>query len=220
MNNYVDLVPLGTETGQRQISVSTPRDAEVCMGRGPFSIPARRRARPGNLRLAFTVNNGHNSLMLRRWVIRLLCLFMCVVSVGAWVGSYFKQADVTHYGWWSQAHLVAINCGSIHLFVRNVLIYETPWRWRAEPARYGPADRACEYHFVGFGYNHDFVIGENWDVFVPLYFPTSLSALLLLFAWRRTRLKPVGTAFPVETREVKGTGTDKRLCLFKGPCCL
>ena len=52
-------------------------------------------------------------------------------------------------------------------------------------------------HFLGFAFD------PLWDevrsfMILPMWYPTAISALILLFAWRRTRRRKLLKAFPVE----------------------
>jgi hypothetical protein len=62
---------------------------------------------------------------------------------------------------------------------------------------------SSEFGFVGFRYRSSPVV---LLLEVPSWFPTLASALGLIWAWRRTGVKPKGGAFPVAV-EVSKEGT-------------
>jgi hypothetical protein len=63
-----------------------------------------------------------------------------------------------------------------------------------------PEYQTSSFHFAGFSFDKMFGApdGNGWLVYIPLYFPALFSTLLLLFAWRKTRAKPIGRTFPIE----------------------
>ncbi len=128
--------------------------------------------------------------MLRRWLIRSLVLTLLTLCVVAWVGSYWRSALVVHTGvkekysaslgggllWLEQHDTPPISNQGWYL---GSLPRRVPWDWKLnlfENAR-GP-------DYVG--------------IFVPLWFPTILSAGCLWLVWRKTRPKYSGKGFPVE----------------------
>jgi hypothetical protein len=136
--------------------------------------------------------------MFRRWLIRSLALTLLTLCVLAWVGTYWMGAGVTYRG-----------KKEYELGVLNGIIYGgnlgaiSPWKLPQGVHVYRLR------HLAGFALgaeDKDFEFLKFWclinplgvEVGIPLYFPTLLSAILLWFAWRKTRAKPSGGAFPVE----------------------
>jgi len=145
--------------------------------------------------------------MVRRWIIRSFFIALCVVCVGTWVGSYFQLMWVDYY---STNHVWSayVEGGSV-LFMDRLrdpgIAGEWYWGHRiADPNSVRESYLSDKYHFAGFAYDESHQPYSTplayWirDVFVPLWSPTFLSALLLWFAWRKTRLRKAVKGFPVE----------------------
>ena len=149
--------------------------------------------------------------MFRRWLIRGLALTLLTLCVVAWVGSYWRQVGLKADSA-DKVRLIFFNYGS--LAIRSM-------DWGAIRAKRGLPPNDEPLHFVTFVADADakvragssiagFAYGTmgplwvggaavGWEAYVPLYFPTLLSALLLWLVWRKTKTKYSGKAFPVET---------------------
>jgi hypothetical protein len=145
---------------------------------------------------------GYTAPMFRRWFIRSLALTLLTLCVVAWVGSYW--ARVWRVGiTFEHCDYFLLENGStlIDVAKRVAPVDYLLAGWHLEKAY--PVDMQMNYeHFdfrlAGFAVIPSTVHADNLAVFFPLWFPTLLSALLVVFAWRKTRAKPVGGAFPVE----------------------
>ena len=141
--------------------------------------------------------------MFRRWIIRGLALTLLTLCVVAWVGSYWRVVGISYNEATRSQSLFGAK-GKARLLVSLPDGAMRRWRFYYNANAYSDHENA-RYHFMGFAF--DRAGGQAlgglpgwpiWAVWVPLYFPTLLSALLLWFVWRKTRAKPIGGAFPVE----------------------
>jgi hypothetical protein len=141
--------------------------------------------------------------MIRRWLIRGLLLTLLTLCVTAWVTSYSQGIGIVYSGN-SQVSVLGEGKGEAVLdleFMTPSVGAGPGWEvgHSADPDT-GFAN--AQYHFLGFGFAKSVAIAaggtqvSRWTVWIPLWFPTLLTALLLWFVWRKTRAKPRG--FPVE----------------------
>lgn len=154
--------------------------------------------------------------MIRKKIIRCTCLLMLLLCIIFWVISYFSELRFGYFG--NISGWVVITPGRVGGIVQifapspSGTAYYTPitgrWRfstrnpvpysWWLTPASdwgfyvgreprpiassYGPLVRYCAY--------------------IPFWFLTLLSSLLLFFVWRKTRPGNSGRAFPIESKSV------------------
>lgn len=74
------------------------------------------------------------------------------------------------------------------------------WNWIRFPARrpnYSPGYWKVRFDILGLS-DRSAAMNHDRLIVVPLYFPTLLSALLLLLIWRMTRPRNIGKGFPIE----------------------
>jgi hypothetical protein len=138
--------------------------------------------------------------MTRRWFVRGVLIALCTLCALAWVGSYFQMVGLQRSSP-GRVLLIGIDCGSALIFSSVDLAPPRASLWYVyhEPAYFERARRNyrnMDYHFVGFAFQQVPGAPPDYFVFVPLWFPTTLSALLLWFGWRKTRARPSG--FPLE----------------------
>jgi hypothetical protein len=133
--------------------------------------------------------------MIRRWVIRGLALTLLTLCVVAWVGSYWWDYRVEHC---HPSRVVALEAieGELFFVTEQGSIRPQFLRFYVHSAFGGRWDHQEAHHFMGFALQNDWP--SRCDVWVPLWFPTLLSTLLLWFVWRKTRAMPIGGAFPIE----------------------
>jgi hypothetical protein len=158
----------------------------------PHPIANGSPSRPG-LRL-----RQYTAPMFRRWFIRSLALALLTLCVTAWVGSYWRLIEMER---WDRHRIICQGqWGEICLYCedkRRTAPLEVTWRcYSSEPLLIQAIYGSTPHHFAGFAFER--FSGNYWHVFIPLWFPTLVSALLLWFVWRKTRAKVVGGAFPVE----------------------
>lgn len=144
--------------------------------------------------------------MVRRWLIRSFFIALCVVCVGAWVGSYFAQVGVAKVGRDHDRRFLLGSGSFIFIDIIHPAYSPSAWRWDYAPPRrnLGP-DNPNEHSFVGFVYLPLSAVGfglDAWAVGVPMWCPTLVCALVLWLVWRKTRPKYAGRAFPVEPAEI------------------
>ncbi|HEY4329360.1 MAG TPA: hypothetical protein VGN88_06470 [Phycisphaerae bacterium] len=139
-----------------------------------------------------------------RWLIRIFFIALCMACVVAWVGSYFQLAFMEYIerNGYHSYHL-GIDCGTIIFRHEEQDAFEGgSWfyiHYAADLAQFRRYVQEFKYHFAGFAYQPDKAVSRgNQVVLVPLWCPTFFSALILWFAWRKTKAKPVGRAFPIE----------------------
>jgi hypothetical protein len=136
--------------------------------------------------------------MNRRWIIRSISiglLLLCVTGWGCsflcWAGIQNRQ-DATTYE-------MTVSQGTGQLDLRWGYETSTPEGWSLDIGKIGdgfptPAgSRALGFHIA---YENSPTDIGDFEVDVPLWFPTGVSVILVWLAWRKTR--PVGHAFPVE----------------------
>jgi hypothetical protein len=142
--------------------------------------------------------------MFRRWIIRSLFIGLLMLGVGVWVGSYWRGVEVRYFG---QHHQFAVAATYGSACICDVDVIENShaysyWGWSLESAEDSrfirDVYRLEEYQFLGFAYQPRHAGPSMWQVFIPLWFPTLLSALFLLIVIRKTRSEISGKAFPVE----------------------
>jgi hypothetical protein len=141
--------------------------------------------------------------MKKRWIIRGIFIGLLTLCVVAWVGSYRGVVGVKYGAGTSHYYHLIVEFGWIRL-LHTTTIYPAPaWQWYLVSANRRAVQEVYEsvpHRFMGFGFMWVRSGGPGgWDVFIPMYFPTLVSALLLWFVWRKTRAMPVGGGFPVES---------------------
>ena len=144
--------------------------------------------------------------MFRRWLIRSFLIGLCVICIGAWVGSYWRSLEVV-WGNNIPGHWIVILglSNGMTVFYLDRASGLPPPGWfcyyalstpssPVDLARFFAGSYACApFHLLGFSYHP-----AQKCVTIPLWFPTLLSASLLWFAGRKTKRKPIGGAFPIE----------------------
>ena len=139
--------------------------------------------------------------MIRRWLIRSIFIGPCVVCVVVWVMSYWYVGAVRIPIGFSCVRLNGA-LGSLYLWAQDRNTGGSDWVFRTPDPGLTDAllrEYQSSQHFGGFAYSY-----LSWPdhyllmVILPLWFPTTLSAILLWFAWRKTGAKRPGGAFPVE----------------------
>ena len=141
---------------------------------------------------------SYTAPMFCRWLIRGLALMLLTLCVGAWVGSYWRAIGIAYSG--TERCLVLDEGNGKAVFGVEFLPPGVPlwpgWHFLRKVYLDAGYDNS-PYHLMGFAFQKrvdSTIIGRTsvWWVWVPLYFPTLLSALLLWFVWRKTRAKPIG----------------------------
>jgi len=141
--------------------------------------------------------------LIKRWIIRGVFLWLLLLCVAGWVGSYACSFGIYHnvrdcpWG-------IGIGDGMVLLGRAG----EDWWGWRRSGVVGCSMDRSVVVHdkydwnpsrFLGFGYGGGTNILYERFWCIPFWFPTILAAVASFIVWRKTRPKinPV-TAFPVE----------------------
>ena len=121
-------------------------------------------------------------------------MLLLLACVAGWILSLQRNIILGHEGTvWRAVFLQSGKFG----VVRNRNAIDSP-RWSYKNYAAVPtfwADHRTTTTHQGLGFFWDNVRGL-WLCGIPFWFPTSLSALLLIFAWRRSRKRAPG-AFPV-----------------------
>jgi hypothetical protein len=133
-----------------------------------------------------------------------MAMGLVMLCVAAWVGSYFYSPALYFF---TGSHEVTLEpgggsmsfCLSDNGWPVDIQLHMQPyssqlWQdWNAQ----------AEYHCGGFAYFPYTKLRSSWEIHIPFYFTTLLSAMLLWLIWRKTRAKYNGKGFPVE---VAGSG--------------
>jgi hypothetical protein len=126
-------------------------------------------------------------------------MLLCALCVGGWLTSYWQSINFM-YGMQYHNYFLGIECGSVWLSSYDL---QGPgsrdWGWSTYPPRRENSRMLynwSQYHFAGFAWLLYPSGIHGWTAFVPFWFPTSLSTLVLWFAWKKTKRSPAG--FPVE----------------------
>ena len=122
--------------------------------------------------------------MLRRSIIRGLAIALLTLCVTAWVGSYCRIISLDH-GLSPDRIVMEINRGRFVLDW-SALFLSGNWQVTVGETDVNPQPGLLGFFLCGVGF------------FMPLWFPTTLSAGLLWLVWRKTRPKYTGKGFPVE----------------------
>jgi hypothetical protein len=132
-----------------------------------------------------------------RRIIRGSSIALLTLCMVIWAASCFEEVwfDGTIAG---SERMLGISCGSLCLATLSGhpsgpgWIEHEPANWSALRQSY----KISDYHFAGFAYaDRD---GRRAHVYIPLWFPTLLSAAITCFLWLKTRSKFIGQGFPVE----------------------
>jgi hypothetical protein len=144
---------------------------------------------------------GYTFPMLRRQLIRSCLISLLSLCIAAWVASYFWQVEGESVGKTRVWALEAVGGGlELSTGENHRSGYSPPLSvgWQPASAEYVSVRyESCELHWGGFGWNH-WAFRGVFRVLIPLWLPTTLAALLLWFAWRKTKPKAAGRAFPIE----------------------
>ena|ERR1035437_4023277 len=137
---------------------------------------------------------------MKRWIIRSLFVGLLLLFVGGWVESYQYEFGITYVketSWTLEGKLGRIN---LKWYDGNWDFWDKGWFFGFCPAE----ERIGFREYILSDNRHDFlgfvmqgVEGEKWAG-IPFWFPTTLSAALLMLVWRQTRPPVKGRAFPVE----------------------
>jgi hypothetical protein len=139
--------------------------------------------------------------MIRRWGLSTSMVFFLLallLSAEAWIGSYWRYAGVRHNSVRAGGQEVFVGWGSIYAVDgKGGWLAGTPaWHVSSYALNSGLAavvegpHASAPYRLLGFAFNPDersFWGRSTGLLIIPLWFPTVLSALGLLCAWRRKR---------------------------------
>jgi len=140
--------------------------------------------------------------MIRRWVIRCLCvvpLVLCLllICVGQW-GWYFGDHCyiVLDYGTGHATWRAEIQPGNLAFCYWVDRWSPVGWHaYLASPPKRPDFDHLGSMKTLGFAWG---ARGPRQWLDIPLYFPTTLSVILWAIAWWKTRPGKQGQGFPVE----------------------
>lgn len=126
---------------------------------------------------------------------------LCALCVGIWIISYFRTNEVQYLGLKDQP-MLGVSYGSVYFgnFHDPPFAVGT-WRCRHETVDFQMANIAYlahKYRFMGFAYNRYSGRAGAWDIYIPLWFITSVSGSFAWFAWCKRKLQTASKAFPVE----------------------
>jgi len=130
---------------------------------------------------------------MKRWIIRSFFIGLLLLFVGGWILSYKWSWDLSHqgYNFWS----VGCVWGTCEINWWGHVQFR-PSGFKLD--NLSPATDYLPYyrhHLLGFHLTTEL---DAIFLAIPFYFPTTICAALLWLAWRKTRPKPEGRAFPVE----------------------
>ena len=132
--------------------------------------------------------------MLRRWLMFGLALMLLSLCLGAWGVSYWREIYASHNG---KTYLdFILNSGRLEIYRGTSQGTAPGWHFvNAEALSWDRLDQHSKFCWLGFSYS----VGIDGSYFtIPFWLPSLLSLLFLWFAWRKTRPKPKGKAFPIE----------------------
>ena len=145
--------------------------------------------------------------MLRRWYIRTLLILALACCLTAWIGGYYRAFYIHHAS--SNLYVVGAFEGYLDFAYCTDPMSAPPWGFRSLKQRdhdYVQQEYAdSQFHFVGFAFDHRHVALNVTALWIPLWFPTVVVAVLLFFSWRKPRLRSAATAFPIEPMAPKET---------------
>jgi hypothetical protein len=134
--------------------------------------------------------------MPRRWLIRSLFIILAILCAVAWIGTHWRVADIGYVG--KTRIGLELDEGRLGILSTNNFQDTPGWHLSLTASHDTPwqvVERTAQCHALGFAFTAD---PSELLVVIPLWFPTLISAFTLWFAWRKTRPKPIGRAFPVE----------------------
>jgi len=138
--------------------------------------------------------------MIRRWFIRSLALMLLTLCVVAWVGSYWREMGVLYK---SPGNTCGVGVQGGRLCVLHyggsATVHGPGWHLlvQAPSGDWSLWDSVtAKTSFLGIRYLH---IPSAFACVLPLWLPAVLLVVLNGIVWRKTRAKPAGRAFPVET---------------------
>ena len=132
--------------------------------------------------------------MVRRWLIRLPFLLALALVVGVWIASHREGIQLSLNVHGHSVHAKAVEGLGMMIeiavpTIAPIITFERPARAR---------DWGMSYANLGFTCLSGWPSRDVQMIGFPLWFPTLLLLALNWFVWRKTRLKPVSQAFPVE----------------------
>ncbi len=128
--------------------------------------------------------------MIWRWIIRGLGIALLTLCMTAWVGSYWRDGYVGYRGTKSNQDIMLMGGRICFGREKSAPMAVTGWYCGSNrrPERWMDWDNRFEYQKEA----------RYSAIYVPLWFPTLLSAGCLWLVWRKTRPKYSGKDFPVE----------------------
>ncbi len=139
--------------------------------------------------------------MNRRWIIRSFFIGLLLLFVGGWIGTYSSNTAGFRYvprstvsGYFISWRVHCLR-GEIRLLRYEHFIQIEPEGWSFYHDETESRNFVLRRYFGQFHFG--FYVGA-WQAAIPFWFPTTLSAALLLWVWLMTRPKVMGRAFPVE----------------------
>jgi len=137
-----------------------------------------------------------------RWPLRTLTIALLTLCLSLWTGSYFHSFYIAYNPSLGKSYFAATYTGGVY-FVSTNGIDTSPPGWRFEPNRkalsFNNAFIVFDKKILGFTYHKRQT--RIWQLGIPFWFPSLLSATLLWSTWRQTRPKPAAQGFPVEVTQ-------------------
>ena len=141
--------------------------------------------------------------MVLRWLIRGSTIALLTLCLSLWVGSYFRCVLVQSTPSFGKTYLVNTYMGgAAFCFVNHNSNNMAVWHFEYGPEVWPSSDKPTDgRQFLGFTYFYCSIISSSTMTYkgfcIPFWFPSLLSAALLWFVWRQTRLIE-WRGFPVE----------------------
>jgi len=135
--------------------------------------------------------------MTRRWFI-ISFFVLLVLCTAAWIAGFFRILQIRYVGP-AYVRTITLDQGALIYSCDSVMLMDVKFTpgWSNENRPCDPESfidwyKHTKHHFIGFAYTPR----PFSDIWIPVWFPSLLSVLLLYLTWRKAA--PTGRGFPIE----------------------